>query len=163
MSNYTYKITKKDKNVNNIEILKSGLEAKINFLDIARDIRRDIKMRTEIQSDKAMMTAMVENIKRNYSFVLKFTPDQLKTITLYAFKMQGIEDCNTDLKTLKKNFDTYESDIPAIKKALNITEETEADMALSEAKGAKDVAGDALKNALKKVQKHKNATKSKKS
>lgn len=159
----TYEIKKKDKDVNKIEILKKGLEANINFFDLAKEIRKETKMRTEIQSDRALNQAMTENIRRNYTWVKKFTPDQLKTIALYAVKMQIIEDCNTDLKTLKKNFDTYQKEIPEIKAALGITEYTQAEYALDEARDSKDVAGAAFKKAMKKAPETPHEKKSKKS
>lgn len=145
----TYKFVKKNKNVNQAIILKSGLEAEVTIAELAQDVRGWVKTKIEMMSLSGIAKAMMINIERNYPMVMKLNDEQLETIAVYNQKKKQIEAAKKNLKMLDANYKSYGTEFKDIKKSLAINEDTELDMALVEYRDAKDIAGDALRKGLK--------------
>lgn len=149
MDKYTYKLTKKNKNINYATILKSGLSGEFSLAELGKNVRGWTKLRAELFSASAMGTAYVKNIETNYPKLMKMSDEELNAAKLYYEKKLAVADAQKDLKTIKSNITKYEKELPNIKKALGLTEDTDLDMALAEYAQQKDTAGEALKKALK--------------
>lgn len=147
----TYKFIKKEKDIHNSVIEKTGLTAEFTLKDLADKLMEWKKLKVQTQGQLALNKAMVENIYRNEKWILKLTPDQLKVARFVAQKLEENALHTENLKSLDKNYKTYSQELPQLKAALGIDEETVADIALNEYKQAVDVAGDTLKKELKKA------------
>lgn len=147
---YEYKVTKKNKDVNKMVIEKSGLSAEFDLKTEAGKLRDFFKKRKEFQTNIALAKAKMINVENNYPNVLKISDELKSAIAVYWEQKKMCDFATEDLKATEANIKAYEREIAMIKKALDITEETELDRAIAEGKLMKDEAGEALKNALSK-------------
>lgn len=145
----TYKIVKKNKNINYAIILKTGLTAEITIASLGKEVRDWTKLRGEMFANSAIAQAKMKNIEDNYPMVKKMSDEQLTAARLYLEAKTMHQDNTKDLSLIKKNVAFREKELPALKKQLGIIEETDLDMAIAEFYAQKDIAGDALKDALK--------------
>lgn len=149
MSKHTYSIVKKNKNINLATFVKTGIESKQTILELANDVRDWTKTKREMFANRGIFQAMIINIERNYPFVKKLTAEELQAITVYAQKKIQLEQANTNLSLLNKNYKSYSAEFKDIKDALDITEDTELDMAFAEFQQVKDTASEMIKKATK--------------
>lgn len=152
---YTYKITKKNKNIDEMTIEKSGLSATFTIRNEASKLRDYGKQKKEFQTLIAVSKAKIFNIEREYPNVLKFTEEFRTVMAEYHKIKQALKYAEEDLKITNDNIKAYEKEIKLIKDALNITEETELERALEDVKSQKDEAGETLKAELAKLSENK--------
>ena len=145
----TYKIKKNNKNKEEIIIEKSGLTAEFTFSELAIKIREWAKQLKEFKDNKAISTAMVMNIEKNYPKIASMKSEELKAATILAERRKFIVDVSEDIKVVQANLKNYEVEVRRMKEEFDIDDELEVDKAFDEFHNMKSEAEEILKSKKK--------------